>query len=455
MLSILTKLADDVTRLNVSNDEIKQIISKTHHNTMTGFNDALPANTLLDGSPLRSDNSSISCLINEIDSLIDAKLSTLSNSLLSCEQVDEIVKKHSQPAETFDKIVGGSRINNPLDWSISSPHHRKRNGSDDLFSMIHSFEVNTWSSFDSISRSVKEISELLNKLSSNSACDSDSKFMSASNRSALFETIHNENRLDLIHHDLINLKESFSAFINKFDKLSLDGLLYNDPLRHDETTDSDRHDFEIMRNRFHDLLGTTEMRQSSGVSDAFLPNLATKVPAVSTHTTPSIMNDECTDSEPKNLLACSVDKASQHSGPHTTAGSLDKSKTCDSSNQVHSPVDKTMRSLHLLGKDVTSVPSLNHFHVSPFHINVSQEDILQYIADNANIDKKQVKILRLTKNGQDMSQLRYVNFKIETIDEIAKIILHPNFWPDRIKIKPWICKSRPAPTIPFLGSTST
>lgn len=457
MLSILTKLVDDVTRLNVSNDEIKQSIFKTNNNNLSVLNDAFPANALLEGSPLSSDNSSLNFLINKIDSLIDAKLSRFGNSLLSCEQVDEIVKKHSQPTESFDRVVGGSRINNPLDWSLSSPHHRQRNGSEDLFSMLHSFEVNTWSSFDSISRSVKDISEMLNKLFSNSACVPDSTVISSSNRSALVESIHNENRLELIHHDLINLTESVSSFINKFDKLSPEDLLYNDPLQHNRTTDSDGPDFEMMRNRFHDLLGRTEIHSSTEVSNAPLLNLATNVPAISTHTT-SNMNDECTGSEPKNLLASSVGKASERIAPHITDGLLDNSKNCALSDQVHLPansIDKTTRSLHLLGEDITSIPLMNHFHISPFHINVTHDDILQYIADNANIDKKQIKILRLTKNGQDISQLRHVNFKIETNDEISKIVLQSNFWPDRIKIKPWISKSRSAPTISFLGNTLT
>ena len=100
-------------------------------------------------------------------------------------------------------------------------------------------------------------------------------------------------------------------------------------------------------------------------------------------------------------------------------------------------------SVHLLGENVYSNMFNKAFHISPFNVSVTPDNVINYIAANAEIDKKRLKVHRLTKRGQDVSNLRHVNFKIETDEATSKIISRSSFWPSHVTIKPWTPKDVP------------
>lgn len=113
-----------------------------------------------------------------------------------------------------------------------------------------------------------------------------------------------------------------------------------------------------------------------------------------------------------------------------------------STQQFHHPTATTIhtnqasahKNLHLLGSNIESPSFSSHFHLSPIEIHVTPVNIVDYIADNCNINKNQLRIRRLAKKGQDIASLNYITFKIETNGEIGDIISKPNFWPSHISI---------------------
>lgn len=80
-------------------------------------------------------------------------------------------------------------------------------------------------------------------------------------------------------------------------------------------------------------------------------------------------------------------------------------------------------------------------HLSKVDPNTPADSIIDYISSKTMINSKNdVRVFRLTKKGQDISRLKYVNFKIETTEEIASIINHLHFWPPHCNIAPFVRK---------------
>lgn len=71
------------------------------------------------------------------------------------------------------------------------------------------------------------------------------------------------------------------------------------------------------------------------------------------------------------------------------------------------------------------------------------------------VDKTKLRIHRLLKKGQDANSLRFVNFKIETDNDIGEMISTPGFWPHHIHIKRWIKKVNSTSPSSFLVKQST
>lgn len=92
-------------------------------------------------------------------------------------------------------------------------------------------------------------------------------------------------------------------------------------------------------------------------------------------------------------------------------------------------------------KNCTDVHNLNHeFHISNFNPNTSTDDIHMYINTKFETKENSIRIIRLTKKNQDVSKLKFINFKIETCREYAELINGIDFWPDFCRIKPFIRK---------------
>lgn len=110
---------------------------------------------------------------------------------------------------------------------------------------------------------------------------------------------------------------------------------------------------------------------------------------------------------------------------------------------------------HLLGSKIQHDSYENHYHLSPIDVNVTPDNITDYIAENVQANKDHIRIHRLMRRGQDISTLSYVTFKIETNRDIGHLITQPNFWPRHIIIKPWIKKDSTTSASSFLDNPST
>lgn len=88
-------------------------------------------------------------------------------------------------------------------------------------------------------------------------------------------------------------------------------------------------------------------------------------------------------------------------------------------------------------------------YVAKLPINTTCDVIKEYILAQLSreIETEKLKIYRLTKKHQDLSQLTFILFKIETNKEIADQLLGPGFWPDHVNVKSWRRKSVQIPDL--------
>lgn len=256
----------------------------------------------------------------------------------------------------------------PLNWSFSFNQSILPNDHSDLYQLLHSFEQNTWTSFDYLCKKMNEHTDAILLV------ESDLHVKNANHhlRSPVTDTIALDN-LQQIHEKCDNMEKNLLVINSTIQSL------------HTESNIEER-STQQLRNRFMKLINTDTVTDT----DEFTTD-------TNSFSTASVsMNDLSHYQVIEDLLR--INK------PSTTDISTNNSCTAVPTN-VSNP---NMKNLHLLGGNVKVNASPNtfnkQFHVSPFDIRIKPENILDYIADNAKIDRKRIKIRRLTKKGQDISE---------------------------------------------------
>lgn len=80
---------------------------------------------------------------------------------------------------------------------------------------------------------------------------------------------------------------------------------------------------------------------------------------------------------------------------------------------------------------------IEEIYISRFPTTTTCEDIEHYIAQRITVDRETLKIHRLTKKHQDITELTFLSFKIETSKTIASSLLKNVFWPTHVVVKSW------------------
>lgn len=284
----------------------------------------------------------------------------------------------------------------------------------DLFQLLHGFEQNTWASFDYLSRKLSLNTDTL--LQIERICN---EF-----------NVKNVTQMSSPTLDSITL-DNLQMLNDKCDKIesNLQQLDMNIKSLH---IDSDSNDqlTQQLREQYLKLIDVSPEGRST-VQQHQTPNFERNVSVTSTSNEIDFDN---INNRLNNLLSTDAD--------HNQSSSNDENVVNRDETILDNSIvgDSTMMNVHLLGVNVMSTVLKKNFHISPFDSKVSPKCLVDFIAANAEIDRKRIKIIRLTKRGQDISTLSHVNFKIETDEKIAEIVNQSNFWPSHIKIKPWVFK---------------
>lgn len=80
-------------------------------------------------------------------------------------------------------------------------------------------------------------------------------------------------------------------------------------------------------------------------------------------------------------------------------------------------------------------------YVTKFETHISIDSIKNYLKSQGIVNLDSIKIHRLVKKDQDLSQLSYISFKIDTNDVIAEKLLTNDFWPSGCRIGNFVRKN--------------
>lgn len=436
MLMILNKVNENINHLKSSNDEIKHRIvnlsldDKNDNINLSAINqNIINLHAKVDhGMKIQTEfgtqNSSL--VIGKLNELLNnvhvpSPVNTRTTNSISTTTHGALNKHTNKLTPTID----------PLNWSFSFNQSVLPNEHSDLYQLLHSFEQNTWTSFDYLGKKMNEHTDAI--LLVESVCkDLHAKNTNHHLRSPVTDTIALDN-LQQINEKCDNIEKNLLVINSTVQSLHT-------------TSDIEEDSTQQLRNRFMKLINTDVVTNTDEYT----------IDTNSTSNTAASMNDLSQYQVIDELLRLNK--------PSTTDISNNNNLRTDDYIQpkvqtIVSNQNQNMKSLHLLGGNVNVNASSNtfnkQFHVSPFDIRIKPNNILDYIADNAKIDRKRIKIRRLTKKGQDVSELSHVNFKIETDEEISSAILQLNFWPSHITIKPWIVKEVLTTTESFLFNKMT
>lgn len=269
----------------------------------------------------------------------------------------------------------------------------------DLFNLLHGFERNTWASLDHLANKISENNEIISNISSiqssiHNNCRNDPEIIVStsspphSTNSALTEAI-SMGLINDIYDKCDEIEEKCIQIDQKVNILTENAVL---DIMNNENSSTDQTDSGYSQS-------STPIYSPTSLSPT--PNLSELAPT-SLSVTP-------------NLAELAFNLA-----PSTPR------------------VISSMESSAILPFE---------YHASNFSTNISQLDILNYLIEKTGYNPDQIRVIRLTKKDQDLSLLSFVNFKIETTEEIGLIISEPGFWPKSCKITPFVRKNHHSKTL--------
>lgn len=106
-----------------------------------------------------------------------------------------------------------------------------------------------------------------------------------------------------------------------------------------------------------------------------------------------------------------------------------------------------------------SNPFTKSVWISRFHPETTPDEIENYITEHTEAkDKTKFKCVKLVKKDQDVTQMSFVSFKIDTTPEVFDILINPENWPQNKSVREFIRMSPPKPKledfVPLKAATS-
>lgn len=158
-----------------------------------------------------------------------------------------------------------------------------------------------------------------------------------------------------------------------------------------------------------------------------------------------------TSTDAGNAISTTITEQTNDSRDTTTAGTgvtIADDAGKSSSQQLEEQVLHVMDTLDTSSSQQRTFEPSNinrarrELYVSKFKTHFTSDDIVNYMQHKGITDLSNTHVIRLTKKDQDISQLSFVSFKIETDDDTAISLLQPDFWPLPSSAIDFIPKSR-------------
>lgn len=351
--------------------------------------------------------------MNTIAEKLEFNVGKINNNQIDYTKVEDLIRKHACMSKIFNKksfshndIKKTSSSNDPFNWSLSfntSIPNDIDSNRPDLFQLWHSFEDNTWSSFDHIFRSLRKISDTLgvDRDGSNEQQTDDTQNQKIS--SPLVESIQIEN--------IEAIKDNVNSLNNKFDSLYAN----------------------IMN------VASYSRNISSNLSSA--PSQSALTQENNEISSPDL-NLNLTETIPNSLLVQELIEAHNDNATHINQiPAQSNSFNSSSHDSIFDISGDHIDGSSQQSSNVNIDSTCNHeLYLTRLPIDITDEDIFHYIKEKGITDTNNIKLSKLVKKNTDLTSLTFISFKIDTTDSIAKVFTSKDFWPDKCVIKKFVQK---------------
>lgn len=407
---MLNRMNDKLTTISDREDELTRLITNT----------VIPRDAV--GNDVSSIAQSITSLHAKIDHLSTTqRADETNNTTLIVEKLNRLSDSLQSPPEPsiarpndLRRRVSGVKSKDPLDWSFTCNSSSHLEDNNEFFQMLSSFEKNTWTSFDFLRSRLSDNTDVL--LNVESICKN---LISGKSLSRIESPLTESIKMDTIQSICDKCDE-----INK--KVTDIGIDLQSKLVNDKHPDGDL--TQELTDRFLAIISH---------SDGQLPK----------------PDDNHGDNDRRQVLP------DQNRAMTTDSAIPEKASTGNLllNESVALQNITTRKSPHRLGSNVRPPSCKVHFHLSPLDIQVTPNDIADYITENCHksTNRTDIRIRPLLKKGQDVNSLSFITYKVETSHDIGEMISQPGFWPQYIRLKPWIQKSKSSSSSSFLDNRQT
>lgn len=417
VMSLLEQMNGNFARLNDSNEALKLLIANKASTEVTkGASEITTMKQSLTAlhakfdhhctSRSTTESNNTSSIMQRIDSLHES----LSEGTRTTKNVSEKIATQCIRASTTRKSKNRP-TSDPLDWSFSFNQSTLPNDNIELYQLLNGFEQNTWTTFDDLRRKLNENNDTV--LNIESICkEINSKYAQQRLESPVIDSI----RLDTLQ----TIQEKCESIEEKVQACMTTPSLWNE--------DMSSYSTQNLRERLHKLVSTNvDVNMDTHGDTVSLPTGNNVIDNLSNY---SII-DKLLEVRPNaNNINSRMDNIStSHRRQTHSTSSPEEIHNRNSSNEMVSPAPCVIEFDH-------------EIHVSRLPTTTTCEEVKDYIScqSSSSIDIEQLKVYRLLKKNQDISQLIFLSFKIETNSAIAEQLLNAKFWPSHVCVKVWINK---------------
>lgn len=395
VMSMLNKMDEKLTRLVVSNG-----------NSTIAANNPTEPNLIID--KLATVNRNVSSLHAKLDHGVNVQSELLVRSKSMFEQMNGVHERiFTKSVKEVTDVVPTPRIStvkkrtsamptlDPLNWSFSFNQSTFPQENTDLYQLLHGFEQNTWTSFDYLSQKLSENATALMQIES--ICNE----LKSKGTTQLSSPVTDSIALDSLHllnDKCDNMESGIRSLDTRLTLLYAESSISGHPTQHQcvNQLDSDR--------------------GINGGQDVIADNVISY------------------DSMSRNLLQVQS-TATENDNLHEPVSVVERSSVANSTT-TSDPSDNLQR---------RAQPKCNQaktsFYVTKFSPTTTTEMILRYMSDNGVGNLESTKVTCLVPRGKDKSLISFISFKIDTNDDVARIITSEGFWPRKCTIKEFVQKS--------------
>lgn len=93
------------------------------------------------------------------------------------------------------------------------------------------------------------------------------------------------------------------------------------------------------------------------------------------------------------------------------------------------------RNRTLRQRQPTSDVTMKSFYVTPFDIEQTEEDVIEYLRETMNVDNSTLNCVKLVPRNRNVNELTFVSFKLSVSEDLVSVISDPFYWPEGVEVR--------------------